>query len=310
MLLIVEILPGSSVPHERSDAVSLRETTVRLSVLVNDWLTKSRAYESRRNFDRRRWTDSRAHSPHGARGNPVPMALLQTSKPINLPQTVLSRRSSCSARASCRRPKSSIPRCWRCAPTISRRCTCSASSSCNTAIRSARLQLMIGGAARRGRNRPRCCSIMASSSTRSAATTTRSRFSIWCCRSSVGRSRRSTIAAPCWRSSAATRRRWSPSSARWRSSPGHTDTLYNQASVLRKLGRHDEALKSFDRVLAMRAGLRQGAQQPRHGARGAGPARRGAGKLRPGARARRQFCRSAQQPRQCAAQARPPGGCP
>jgi len=32
----------------------------------------------------------------------------------------------------------------------------------------------------------------------------------------------------------------------------HTDALYNQASVLRKLGRHDEALKSFDRVLAIK----------------------------------------------------------
>jgi tetratricopeptide (TPR) repeat protein len=34
--------------------------------------------------------------------------------------------------------------------------------------------------------------------------------------------------------------------------PGHPDTLYNQASLLRKLGRNEEALKSFDRVLAMR----------------------------------------------------------
>lgn len=34
--------------------------------------------------------------------------------------------------------------------------------------------------------------------------------------------------------------------------PSHVDALYNQASVLRKLGRHAEALKSFDRVLAIK----------------------------------------------------------
>ena len=33
---------------------------------------------------------------------------------------------------------------------------------------------------------------------------------------------------------------------------GHSDALYNQASVLRKIGRNEEALKSFDRVLAIR----------------------------------------------------------
>jgi tetratricopeptide (TPR) repeat protein len=34
--------------------------------------------------------------------------------------------------------------------------------------------------------------------------------------------------------------------------PNHVDTLYNQACVLRKLGRHVEAVKSFDRVLVLK----------------------------------------------------------
>ncbi len=34
----------------------------------------------------------------------------------------------------------------------------------------------------------------------------------------------------------------------------HPDTLYNQASVLRKMSRNEEALKSFDRVLAVKPG--------------------------------------------------------
>lgn len=34
--------------------------------------------------------------------------------------------------------------------------------------------------------------------------------------------------------------------------PGHVDALYNQGSVLRKLGRHADAMKSFDRVLTIK----------------------------------------------------------
>ncbi len=34
--------------------------------------------------------------------------------------------------------------------------------------------------------------------------------------------------------------------------PNHADALYNMGSVLKKLGRHEEALKSFERVLAIR----------------------------------------------------------
>jgi tetratricopeptide (TPR) repeat protein len=34
--------------------------------------------------------------------------------------------------------------------------------------------------------------------------------------------------------------------------PNHADSLYNQGSVLRKLGRHEEALRNFDRVLTIK----------------------------------------------------------
>ena len=89
---------------------------------------------------------------------------------------------------------------------------------------------------------------------------------------------RTAIAASRCSSSAGWKRRWPPSGRRCRRRPGHLNALMNSGNVLKLLGRNDEAVAGFDRVLALkpdlaeaalkRAYVQHGARRPRGGAQG------------------------------------------
>ena len=89
--------------------------------------------------------------------------------------------------------------------------------------------------------------------------------------------------------------------------PNFADAHGNRANILVDAGFPDEALKSFDRALALNPNSGHGLAQPRRPAAGSRPPRGGAGELRQGDRVRPGFRRRPFQSRQRAQGPRPPG---
>ena len=92
-----------------------------------------------------------------------------------------------------------------------------------------------------------------------------------------------------WPGSAVWRRRSRATSGRSRSSPASLANWCNLGAAQAELGRHDDALASYERVTHPRAELCRSARHSGQSAEGAGAERGGAGKLRPcfGSNARR-----------------------
>ena len=175
----------------------------------------------------------------------------------------------------------STPRCWRCGRTISTRCRCSASSSSARGDLAAALRL-VGAAMQLRPNSPQVLfnhGLVLNAMNRheealasfDEAIKHKGRFA-----EALNNRGSVLIALGALRGGARQLQ------ARDRaSSPTMRRRSTTRATRCRLLDRYDEALKSYDRAIALRPELRQGALQPRRGAGRARPAGRCARRLRP-----------------------------